>query len=220
MAGREAKRNKERLEYKFFVQYFKNQHKDLYNEASDFYKQVKEKNPNVRDLTKTVEFVATTTPNAPIPPYYYRRQSRTTSVQQMVLNIPLIKQTSQSSTTKLPSPATVQSTAPSTMVPSPATVPSTVSSTTTTTTTLPSPPTAPLPVPSPPTVSSTLQAEPLMLPDDIFQGLLSEIQHDPDLWAIFNNFDTVNIDDDDEMNPQVWNDLSTQDISPLEMEIN
>ena len=212
MAGREAMRNRERLEYKFIVEYLSSQHKDIYAEAYNFYQDVKEKNPYIHDLTKTIEFVGKTKPYETIPRYYYRRRSKsTTSVKQneltMVLNIPLATITTAPS--PQPAPLPVQS-QPPVSSPPPATLPVTAQ------------PTAPLPVPL--AVASSSPVEPLALPDEIFHHLLSEIQQDPDLWAIFNNFDTISVnnndDDDDGMNPQVWNDLSTlNNISPIEMEI-
>ena len=211
MAGREAQRNRERLEYKFFVEYISSQHKDIYAEAYNFYQNVKEKNPHVRDLTKTIEFLEKTKPDETIPRYYYRRRTQTTtSVKQteltMVLNIPLTTITTAPSPPAAPLTTTSPPTAPLTVTSPPA---------------VSSPPTAPLPVPV--AAPSPSPVEPLTLPDEIFHPLLSELQQDPDLWAIFNNFDTVSLndnDDDDGMNPQVWNDISTlNNISPIEMEI-
>ena len=41
MAGREAKRNEERLYYKFIAKYFENLHKDFYDEAIKLYEKTK-----------------------------------------------------------------------------------------------------------------------------------------------------------------------------------
>ena len=231
MAGREAMRNRERLEYKFIVEYLSSQHKDIYAEAYNFYQDVKEKNPHIRDLTKTIEFVGKTKPYETIPRYYYRRRSKstTTSVKQneltMVLNIPLATTTTTAPSPQ-PAPLPVQSQPPvSSPQPAPLPVQSQppVSSPPPATLAVTAQPTAPLPVPL--AEASSSPVEPLALPDEIFHHLVSEIQQDPDLWAIFNNFDTISVnnnddDDDDGMNPQVWNDLSTlNNISPVEMEI-
>ena len=251
MTGREAKRNNERLEYKFFSEYFKSQHKDLYDEACSFYDKVKEKNPNVRDLTKTVEFVARTKPNEMIPKYYYRRQARTTPTTAkqteltMVLNIPLTTSTNPSSqapiettatnppsqapiettATNPPSQALIETTAtnPPSQAPieTAATNPSSQAPIETTATNPSSQALIETTATNPP--SQAPIEEPLMLADDTFHHLMSEIQQDPDLWAIFNNFEIPNMNDnydDDGMNPQVWNDLDTlHDISLSEMEI-
>ena len=200
MTGREARRNNQRLEYKFFIEYFKSQHNDLYEEACSFYDNVKEKNPHVRDLTKTVEFVARMKPNEPIPRYYYHRQARATPTPPkqteltMVLNIPLTAATNLSSQT----PPIETTTNPPSQTPP-------IETTT-----------------NPPSQTPPIE-EPLMLGDDTFHHLMSELQQDPDLWSIFNNFGTPNMNDnydDDGMNPAVWNDLNTtQDISLSEMEL-
>ena len=226
MAGREAMRNRERLEHKFFVEYFRSQHKDIYAEAYDFYQTVKEKNPLVRDLTKTIEFVGKTKPYEAIPRYYYRRKVQTTTVKKqtelrMTLNIPLTRITTAPLTVQAP-PQTLTTTSPP-AVPSPSALPLTVQAppqvlTMTSPPSVPSPSAQPLPVPLP--VPSPPPVELLTLPDETFHHLLCEIQQDPDLYSIFNNFDTAspNDDDDDGMNPLVWHDISTQgNISPIEM---
>ena len=194
MAGREAKRNDERLYYKFIVEYFKNMHKDLFTKATNLHEEVKKMNPHVRDLTKTAEFMTTVTPNIPVPAYYYRRQLKPTIKQTikqkiqrgstMVLEIPLNKQ---------PSPSVTVSSLPVT-VPSP---PSTV-------------------------LSPPPQTEPLLMEDNTFQQLLAEIQKDPDLHQIFNGFNNNDDDDDDDdMNSHVWNDFYIpDDVSPLEITID
>ena len=95
MAGREAQRNRQRLEYKFITEYIRCTNKDIYDEANRFYQMVKANNPRVHDLTKTVEFMEQAKPNLYIPRYYYNRKGRkTTPMKQtepiMCLNIPLM----------------------------------------------------------------------------------------------------------------------------------
>ena len=225
MAGREAMRNRERLEYKFFIEYIKSKHEDLYDEVCSFYHKVKEKNPYVKDLTKTVEFVAMTKPNEKIPKYYYRRQARTTPTtakqieMTMVLNIPL------TTSTNPPSQVPTETTAinPSSQVPIETTTTNPPSQAPIETTAINPPSQAPIETtPTNPSSQAPIE-EPLMLCDDTYRHLVSEIQQDPDLQSIFNNFDITNTDDkyDDGMNPQVWKDLDTQhDISLFEMEIS
>ena len=227
MAGREAMRNRERLEYKFFVEYFRRLHEDIYAEAYDFYKTVKEKNPLVRDLTKTIEFVGKTKPYAAIPRYYYfRRRAQAATVEKqtelrMVLNIPLTRITTAPLTVQ-PPPQALTTTSP-TSVSSPSAQPLTVQ-VPPQTLTMTSPPAVPMPSPQPLPVPLPQPSPPpvelLTLPDETYCHLLCEIQKDPDLYSIFNNFDTVspNDDDDDGMDPMVWHDISTRgNISPIEM---
>ena len=95
MAGREAQRNSQRLEYKFITEYIRCTNKDIYDEANSFYQMVKSNNPRVHDLTKTVEFMERAKPNLYIPRYYYNRKGRKTTPtkqteQIMCLNIPLM----------------------------------------------------------------------------------------------------------------------------------
>ena len=79
MSGREAHRNRQRLEYKFITEYIRATNKDIYDEANSFYQTVKENNPLVHDLTKTVEFMERAKPNQYIPRYYYNRKGRKTT---------------------------------------------------------------------------------------------------------------------------------------------
>ena len=115
MAGREAQRNNQRLEYKFIAEYIRCTNKDIYDEANSFYLMVKANNPRVHDLTKTVEFMERAKPNLYIPRYYYNRKGRKTTPtkqteQVMYLNIPLMTTPTQS---PQPTPAAVVPSQPS-----------------------------------------------------------------------------------------------------------
>ena len=166
--GREALQNDERLYYKFIVKYIEGLHGDLFTKVQDLYKDTKQKNPNVRDLTKTVQFMTVVTPNKPIPRHYkYRRpkvinpmpqqpkvnnpipQMVNNTMPQMALHIPLLK-LRPSDVTSQPSPA------------------------------------VPVSQPSPPV--SVSQPSPLLLSPDVYQDLLNELQHDPELRQIINDF--------------------------------
>ena len=205
MAGREAKRNDERLYYKFLVKYFENLHKDLYAEAMNLYEETKKLNPNVKDLTKTAQFMAVVTPDIPVPRYYHHRQLKADITQQlqrgprMVLQIPLHKQQ--------PSPPVPVPPQPSPSAPACIPSPSAAAC-------IPSPP---VPVPSQP-APVPAQPAPLLMPDSTFQQLLTELLQDPNLEQILNDF-PFNKDDDD-MNPFVQDDVfMMDDISPLETEL-
>ena len=250
MAGREAHRNRQRLEYKFITEYVRNIHKDIYDEANSFYKTVKENNPGVLDLTKTVEFMERAKPYEYIPRYYYIRRRRTTTTTArkqteltMALSIPLMTMPSLAQ----PSPVTVPPaeeplplaqpspvTVPPAEEPLPLAQPSPV-------TVPPAEEPLPLAQPSPVTVPPTeeplplaapspvivltpadplplaVPSEDLKLPEEQYQQLLQELNQDPDLHMLFNNFDIPS--DDEGMNPQVWNDISTQN-NTTSMEIS
>ena len=244
--GREARRNDERLYYKFIVKYFENLHKDLFTEVMNLYKETKKMNPNVRDLTKTAQFMAAVTPDIPVPRYYLHRQLKADTTHQlqrgprMVLQIPLHKHQPSPSHKPQPSPSvTVRVPSPPVPVPS-----------------QPSQP-APVPLPSPPllipdnmyqellaeirrdpNMQQTLndfhfnndddmnaQPAPLLIPDNTYQEPVAEILRDPNIQQILNDFpfnkDDDDDDDDDDMNAYVWDDVyMPDDISPIETEMD
>ena len=230
--GREARRNDERLYFKFIVKYFEELHPDLFAKATNLHKETKKLNPNVKDLTKTASFMTVVTPNIPVPRYYYNRLLKTDIAQQlqsgprMVLQIPL--------QTQQPSPSVTAHTPSQPSQPAPLLMsdPSVTAHT-------PSQPSqsAPLLMSDPSvtahTPSQPSQPAPLLLPEKVYNQILSEIQGDPDMAQIFNDFNLANDDDDmnaqpapqqtpnddDDMNPFVWDDISKYDIiSPLEDE--
>ena len=228
MTGREARRNNERLEYKFIVKYIENVHNDIYNKVTDLYEETKKANPKVKDLTKTEQFMSAAMPGTPVPRYYTTRNlcvNKSTHLVQggptMVLEIPLEKQR----TMVLEIPLEKQQSAP--VVPAPQCMP--LPSTQTPPSALPlllekqqSAPVVPapqcMPLPSTQTPPSTL---PLLMPDDMYQQLLADLLKDPDLEQILNDFQTPSNDIDDDMNPFVQCDLFTiDDQSLLESEMD
>ena len=209
MAGREARRNNERLEYKFIVKYVKNLHKDIYQEAFDLYLKTKKANPNVKDLTKTEQFMSVAMPGIPVPRYYTTRNLRvnkpTNLVQggpTMVLKIPLEKRGKQQQSAPV-----LPSTQPLLMTEDGGKQQQ-----------------------SAPVVPST---QPLLLPEDVYHQLLAELQKDPELEKILNDFQHFNndfqptnnnnnaIDDDDDMNPLIQCELFSNDEQSLvEMDLH
>ena len=105
---REAEKREERLYYMFIAKYIEGLHRNVYNQAKDFYQKVRYKNPRVRDLTKTKEFMETITPNTTIPRYYTSKQrehlirrdppQQDNNMSRMVLNIQLMEVPPQTST--------------------------------------------------------------------------------------------------------------------------
>ena len=223
--GREAKRNDERLFLKFIVKYMEGLHPEIYTKAVQLHNTIRENNPGVSDLTKTVLFMSTVTPEKRIPRYYFNRSINRPKQPQMVLNIQLLdhEQLSvppQQSSPQLPVPPSQQ---PSPQLPVPP----------------PQQPAPQLPVP-PPQQSSPQQSAPQLpvpppqqpspqqpvpqlpvplpqqqlplLPPNVYEDILAEIQRDPELYEIFND-----ITDDQTLNEFVWDDLyMLNDISPLE----
>ena len=238
MSGREAIRNRERLESKFIVKYFENQHPELFQKAVEFYKDVKQHNPGVHDLTKTVQFMEEVTPTVPIPRHYKNRKGKSTKKKQMCLQIPLInfEQTTvlhpassppqQQQTLSPPHPHPQQQTLSS----SPPQQQQTLSS---------SPPQQQQTLsPPPPQQQQTLSSPPpqeqplpdIPLSDKQYNDLLTELQKDQEISKILDDFpwndsvDEVNnphMDfDEDGINCSIWNDVVVSDITPLEIEVN
>ena len=110
---REAEKRVERLHYKFINEYVKNLHHNIYKDAENLYNATRQKYPDgVKDLTKTVEFMAVATPDKTVPRYYMSRKTTgTTTEMEMVLRIPLIqhdgKNTGTQTVTSPPSPQDV-----------------------------------------------------------------------------------------------------------------
>ena len=143
---RELEKRNERLYYKFIYEYTKCLHPDVYTEATNTYRNIRELYPKqVKDITKTVEFM-TATKRENIPRYYYHRKtinphSDISNAREMVLEIPLL-------TPSEIQPPIIQAPSPTTHVSQP----------------------------------------PLLLEQSVFEGLLKEIQNDPDLNRILNDF--------------------------------
>ena len=95
--ARDVERTVERLHFKFLTKYVEVMHNDIYNKAQELFEYVRRKNPEVKDLTKTTEFMKAVMPNEQIPRHYNRanrgkRLKCDTPPPQrcMVLNIPLM----------------------------------------------------------------------------------------------------------------------------------
>ena len=189
---RDAEKRDERLHWMFIVKYVNGLHSNVYTEAEEFYQKVKSRNPGVKDLTKTVEFMGMVTPDVVIPRHYTsRRRSHLIQPQpqtEMVLNIPLLPQ--QITQSLRPRVSTLP--------------PPEVS-------TLPPPEVSTLP---PPEVSTPLSPE-------VYEELLNQLKSDPDLWNILNNFpfeentDGINNLVAEDMGDMFW----ANDITPLEHEL-
>ena len=200
MSGREARRNDERLHFKFLTKYFEGLHADLFEKAEALFNEAKKKNPGVKDLTKTSEFMAAVTPGLPVPRYYQKRQIKnakptTTTTREMVLQVQLLdaQDLRQQSSPPVPLPPIFQQSEQDLHAS-----------------------TAPVCLPD-------IDCEPLpLLTESTYNELLVEIQNDPDLVKILNDFPSFT-DDCEVMNECVWNSINNDtnnDITPLQMEIN
>ena len=191
--GREAKRNSERLRYKFIVNYVEGLHPDIYKKAEKLYKETKETNPLVMDLTKTINFMSTVTPHRKIPRYYYQRarqhEQKQAAQRQMVLEIPLFK-SKQLTTHTAPQTQTVAQHHP-------------------------------LPQQTPAESTQQTSAEsPLLLSPHVYNDILLEIQKDPEMWRIFEDITVDNEVTNDhisyQMDDNIWNEVCIDSPTPLE----
>ena len=203
---RDAEKREERLHFKFIVEYIKCLHKDTYNKAEELYKNIKHQYPTVKDLTKTAEFMSVATPGKPIPRHYTSRKSNQTQSSmpqtEMVLEIPLM---ALGQNTSLPVAASPPASPP---VSPPVSLP-----------VLPpvSPPVS-LPVSLPPVDASP----PLLLSKDVYHNLLAELQQDPNLFQILNDYtlgDSSHEDTTIDMDDDIWDSIISDDVTPLEDEL-
>ena len=230
MSCREAHRNSERLYYKFISQYFEGVHKEWFEEAHAFFNEVKQKYPTVKDVTKTEDFMSRVTPDLPIPYYYLKRPINRPKPPQMQLQIQLMDaQELQGAVTQEEPVATVPACVSDSDVPV-ATVPACVpdgdvqdlpaaSIVATVPACVPDGDVQDLPAASM-DVQDLADDETLpILPNDVYEGLMSEIHKDPDLMKILDDFPDFDDDEFESMNPSVWYDIQPN-ISPLEIEIS
>ena len=211
---RDSEKRQERLFYKFIYEYTKSLHPDLYDQANNLHRSIRVLYPDrVKDLTKTVEFMVATKPGETIPRYYYNRKtnnphSGTSNGREMVLEIPLLSQSEMT----LPLIAALSPTAP---VVAPCPTAPVAAPSPTAPVAAPSP-TAPVAAPCPTPVS-----QPLLLEQHVYEALLQELQNDPDLNQILNDFPNDFPSDAD--TPVLWNDFPYDDdmteLTPLEREL-
>ena len=185
---REAEMRNERVYFKFIHDYVRNVQPDLYHQASNLHRTIRELYPSgVKDLTKTPEFMAEIRPGAPIPRHFYKKNkisnpSNNNNEREMVLKIHLLPQ-GETALVVAPSPTTT----PSVVAPSPTTTPSVVApSPTTPSVVAPSPTT---PVVAPPPTQCPMDVTPLPpMEQHAYEELLKDLQCDPDLYQILNDF--------------------------------
>ena len=241
---REAQQRQERYQWLFIVKYIEGVHRNVYAEAHEFYNKVKAVNPEVKNLTKTAEFMEKVTPDAVIPRYYTERRRRRNRLvhkdvqTEMALNIQLLPPP-EVSTAPQPevstSPQPEVSTAPQPEV-STAPQPEVSTSPQPEVSTAPQPEVSTAPQPE---VSTSPQPEVSMpLSPKVYEELLNDLRKDSDLWNILNNFpvednteginkvvvEDMGTDNTEGINKVVVEDMGTDmflanNITPLEQEV-
>ena len=225
---RAAKRTDKVMHASFISEYVRIKYNDAYKEADRVYYDIKEKNPNRKNMLKTVDFLQLTTPYSSYPVYYYSRRKtarearrnkgdstpkRTRNTDNMVLNIDLIPSDEiPAHTHEIPPPAIEQHEIPPQ---TPAIEQDEI------------PPQTPaieqdeIP-PQPPAIEQ--DEIPLQLDIPAYEAILQELRQDPDLYRIFNNFNTPDNDDDMDIpsNEDMWDVITTaaNEPTPLERELS
>ena len=184
---RQAQRTAERHYFKFISSYVKSTYKDIFDEAHTMYMNAKQENPGVKDLTKTAFYMRRACPDVVVPRYYNSRKLKSATQKreehaQMVLNIPLMsKQTTDSLLSATHATATPLQSMP---------LPNTHATAT---------PLQSMPLPNTAATATPLQSTPQqpepetesilpLLPEETYMSLLEDLQKDPDLERILNDF--------------------------------
>ena len=226
--SRQAQRTAERHYFKFIASYVKSAHKEIYDEAQTMYTHAKAENPGVKDLTKTAYYIRRVHPDAAVPRYYINRKLKSSTPTQecrrMVLNIQLMSPQTRGSL--LPATATLPLLeAESTSQPPEAEstpLPPEAESTPLPESTSQQPEAESTPLPESTSQPPEAESTPLLLPLETYQSLLADLQKDPELERILNNFPfDHNMDGgEDSMDPFVVNDMLWPDeFTPLEVDV-
>ena len=171
--SRQAQTTVDRYFYKFISCYVQAKYNEVYKEAVALLECARAENPGVKDLVKTATYMRDVHPQMGIPRYYLNRnlkhrqqqpqQPNPHNLKQMVLRIPL---------TSSKPPTSTQSVEPVQLAEAPTSTQSV----------------EPVQLAEPPTSTQSAEAIHLPLSDEIYEGLLKELQADPDLANILNNF--------------------------------
>ena len=215
---RDAEKRRERLEFKFITEYVRALHSDIYGKAKELFHNIRQKYPDrVRDLTKTYEFMSMVTPDKDVPRYYMSRRTKETTItsKMMVLEIPLmtpqdvpVSSPPQASPHPLPPQASPHPLPPQA---SPHPLPPQASPHPL------SPQASPHP-PTPQTLPPTTLSLPPPLSEEVYIQLLQDLQCDPDLARILNDFPLHH--EDECMTDDIWDSIQTLEVSPLEQELS
>ena len=210
---------------RFITDYLRAKYNHIYNEATQFYNNVIERNPGKKDPRKTIDFLRTTTEYTSYNQYYSRpkqlssqqkntdttpRQTsntdttprQTSNTVEAVLNIPLIpaREIQSSSDEGISDNEDIQH--------SDGTNDDTSNS-----------------------VQETQQQQPpvivdqeLVISDSVYQDILQTLRQDPDLNMIFNDMDIleneeIRYDHDDDRSNDLWDSFNISEPTPLEREL-
>ena len=185
--SRQAQTTADRYFYKFISHYAQAKYNEVYKEALALLERARAENPGVKDMVKTATYMRDVHPKAEIPRYYLNRnlkhrqqpqQPNPHNLKQMVLCIPLTSSKTPTSTQSV-EPVQLAETPTSTQSVEPVQLAETPTSTQSV---------QPVQLAEAPTSTQSAEAVHLPLSDEIYEGLIKELQADPDLDNILNNF--------------------------------
>ena len=215
--SRQAQTTADRYFYKFISHYVQAKHNEVYKEALALLERARAENPGVKDMVKTATYMRDVHPKAGIPRYYLNRnlkhrqqpqQPNPHNLKQMVLCIPLTSSKTPTSTQSVEpvqlaeTPTSTQSVEPVQLAETPTSTqsvePVQLAETPTSTQSvepvqLAETPTStqsvqPVQLAEAPTSTQSAEAVHIPLSNEIYEGLIKELQADPDLLNILNNF--------------------------------
>ena len=231
----DIKRRVEKNRTKFISMYIQAFYGDAYREAEQLYHNIRLNNPNSKDLTKTIDFMRLVTPDKPVPYYYCQKGDShgetpcNDNKRVMVLNIPLMGKnlTSQimstTTTTGHEEEMSAVQTPPEQEEMSVVQTPPEQEEEMSVVQTPPEQEEMSV-VQTPPEQEeemSVVQTPPeqgetrLDIPDRVFVELLEEIKKDPDLHRVFNDINTQDYSEIDDM----LDSFIADDITPIEIEL-
>ena len=222
--SRQAQTTVDRYFYKFISCYVQAKYNEAYKEAVALLERARAENPGVKDLVKTATYMRDVHPQMGIPRYYLNRnlkhrqqqpqQPNPHNLKQMVLCIPLTSSKAPTTTQTVEpvqlaeAPTSTQSVEPVQLAEAPTSTqsvePVQLAEAPTSTQSvepvqLAEAPTStqsvePVQLAEPPTSTQSAEAVHLPLSDEIYEGLLKELQADPDVANILDNFSMDSMD--------------------------
>ena len=226
---------------RFISTYVQMKHPDIYTEAECFYTHLDQIYPEKRDLRKTAEFLHDTQGVGSVYQHYYRNRchkKKTNSPDNMMLKIQFLDQNQipmgmlqrkNAHASEVPMVTDISSTVPDVHADEPSSIPDVHTDESSTVPDVHADEPSSIPdvhtdesssIPDvhadePSSIPDVHADEPLCIPDNVYQDLLRELRKDPDLKAIFNEFESSEEDDIiDELIPHA------DEETPLEWELH
>ena len=206
---------------RFIAEYIRVKHPAIYTEADELHSFLKQLYPDKRDLRKVPEYLQLTTGVKNINAYYYKnrvsKKVKDNNKYEIVLEIPLLTANENPSATINPEKTSVPAVDLPTMIPEETSVPALDLPTIIPEET--SVPAVDLPTMIPEETNVPTDEPTSIIPDKVYQDLLSEISKDPDLYAIFNNFDVSGKEHESIEELTSLQCESFEELTPLELEL-